>query len=75
MDHANTKIEYSSAASQPLSVTYRGHSERLFKRDFAGDFLDKYPDLNLIDYGFVYNRDMNLIRDDANWSFSRNKYN
>jgi spore coat polysaccharide biosynthesis protein SpsF len=51
----------------PMSVSYRGHQERLFKRDFAGEMLDKYPDLTLVDYGFVYHRDNNFPQDDTTW--------
>lgn len=40
----------------PTEVNYRGHTERLFKRDFAGDLIDSYG-LNLVDYGFWYRRD------------------
>jgi len=41
----------------PQEVPYRGIKERLFKRDFAGELLDKFPDLELVDYGFEYSRD------------------
>lgn len=51
----------------PVAVKYRGHSERLFKRDFAGEMLDMYPDLKLVDYGFVYRRDVNFRQDDITW--------
>lgn len=51
----------------PVSVNYRGHADRLFKRDFAGEMLDRYPDLRLVDYGFVYHRDANFPIDDTNW--------
>ena len=51
----------------PTEVTYRGHAERLFKRDFAGEMLDKYPSLALQDYGFVYHRDNNFLQDDITW--------
>ena len=51
----------------PVEVTYRGHGGRLFKRDFAGDLLDKFKDLRLRDYGFVYRRDRNFPQDDLNW--------
>jgi spore coat polysaccharide biosynthesis protein SpsF len=51
----------------PVEVSYRGHSERLFKRDFAGEMLDKYPDLQLLDYGFAYHRDNNFPSDDLTW--------
>ena len=33
----------------PVEVVYRGHSGKLFKRDFAGIMLDVYPDLRLVD--------------------------
>jgi spore coat polysaccharide biosynthesis protein SpsF len=51
----------------PIEITYRGHADRLFKRDFAGEMLDKYPDLRLVDYGFVYHRDPVFPDDDINW--------
>lgn len=51
----------------PIALSYRGHSDRLFKRDFAGDLLEMY-NLKLVDYGFVYHRDRNyLSQDDMNW--------
>ena len=58
-------IEYYNPT--PVTIEYRGHSERLFKRDFAGDLMDMYPDLRLINYGFVYHRDNNFHLDDLNW--------
>jgi len=51
----------------PLSIPYRGHKNRLFKRDFAGELLDRYTDLKLIDYGFAYRRDNYHEYDDFNW--------
>lgn len=51
----------------PVEVNYRGNEGKLFKRDFAGEILDKFPDLKLIDYGFVYHRDANFPQDDTNW--------
>ena len=51
----------------PISVMYRGHKDRLFKRDFAGELLDKFPDLFLIDYGFSYHRDKSFPQDDITW--------
>lgn len=50
----------------PVMVNYRGHQNRLFKRDFAGEIIDKYH-AKLIDYGFVYHRDNNFPQDDFNW--------
>ncbi|BCS89182.1 pseudaminic acid biosynthesis-associated methylase [Pseudodesulfovibrio sediminis] len=51
----------------PVMVTYRGHENRLFKRDFAGEILDLYPDLSLVDYGFFYSRDPRYGLTDTNY--------
>lgn len=51
----------------PVEVPYRGHSGKLFKRDFAGELLDRYPDLKLVDYGFAYHRDPVFAQDDMTW--------
>lgn len=51
----------------PVAIQYRGHTDRLFKRDFAGEMLDKYTDLTLIDYGFSYRRDPAFPQDDITW--------
>ena len=51
----------------PIEVEYRGHKGKLFKRDFAGEMLDIYPDLKLVDYGFVYHRDNHFPQDDDTW--------
>lgn len=51
----------------PMTVTYRGHAERLFKRDFAGEMLDRFPDLALVKYGFAYHRDPVFPQDDITW--------
>ena len=51
----------------PVNISYRGYNDRLFKRDFAGEMLDKYSDLELVDYGFLYHRDKYFEQDDINW--------
>jgi spore coat polysaccharide biosynthesis protein SpsF len=51
----------------PVTISYRGHTDRLFKRDFAGELLEKYPDLKLVDYGFSYKRDIAFPQDDITW--------
>lgn len=51
----------------PMTVSYRGHSERLFKRDFAGEFMIAYPEFHLVDYGFLYRRDPVFPQDDITW--------
>ncbi len=51
---------------QPVEINYRGHSGRLFKRDFADEILKQYSDLKLVNYGFFYHNDEN-INEDTNW--------
>lgn len=51
----------------PVSIPYRGHVDRLFKRDFAGELMSKYPILQLVDYGFVYHGDSLFPQDDITW--------
>jgi spore coat polysaccharide biosynthesis protein SpsF len=51
----------------PVTVEYRGHAERLYKRDFAGEMMAKYPSLELLDYGFAYRRDRAFPQDDITW--------
>ena len=50
----------------PVTVNYRGNTDRLFKRDFAGEMMDRFG-LRLVDYGFVYRRDNYFPQDDTNW--------
>jgi len=50
----------------PVEVNYRGHRNRLFKRDFAGEILDRFTNLTLVDYGFAYHRDR-FPQDDITW--------
>ena len=51
----------------PVSINYRGHTDKLFKRDFAGEIMDMYPNLKLVDYGFIYHRDDAFPQDDITW--------
>lgn len=51
----------------PVEVTYRGHTGKLFKRDFAGDMLARFPDLRLAGYGFCYRHDPVFPMDDITW--------
>ena len=50
----------------PVSIEYRGHKDKLFKRDFAGEMIEKY-NLKLINYGFNYRLDSSLTKDDGTW--------
>jgi pseudaminic acid biosynthesis-associated methylase len=51
----------------PVTIDYRGHSDKLFKRDFAGEFLNKFRDTKLVDYGFSYRNDPVFPQDDITW--------
>jgi spore coat polysaccharide biosynthesis protein SpsF len=48
-------------------INYRGNENKLFKRDFCGEIMTKFPELKLIDYGFVYYRDTLFPQDDISW--------
>ena len=51
----------------PQAIDYRGHSDKLFKRDFAGELMDSF-NLKLVKYGFSYHREESLYhQDDASW--------
>jgi pseudaminic acid biosynthesis-associated methylase len=52
--------------SFPASVDYRGEKERLFKRDFAGEFMDQHSEFELQDYGFHYRKGA-YFGDDQTW--------
>lgn len=58
-------IEYYNPS--PVTIPYRGHTDRLFKRDFAGEMMRAHPGLKLADYGFVYHGDLNFPQDDLTW--------
>ena len=51
----------------PLEVEYRGNKNVLFKRDFCGEIMEIYPDLELVDYGFIYHNDNNFALDDMTY--------
>jgi pseudaminic acid biosynthesis-associated methylase len=56
-------IEYFS--DKPEMIPYRGHDDRLFKRDFGGLWLDSFPDLRVVAYGFAWKRVTGL--DNLTW--------
>lgn len=55
----------------PVAIGYRGHIDRLFKRDFAGEIMTMFPEMKLIDYGFSYHKDPNFPQDDITWFLMR----
>jgi spore coat polysaccharide biosynthesis protein SpsF len=56
-------VEYFSDREE--EVPYRGNREALFKRDFGGFWLDNFPDLRVLDYGFAWRRATGL--DNSTW--------
>jgi len=56
-------IEYFS--HEPQQVTYRGKEGYLFKRDFGKFYLEQYPALRVVDYGFLW-QPLDSS-DDSNW--------
>jgi pseudaminic acid biosynthesis-associated methylase len=51
----------------PVAIPYRGHENRLFKRDFASELWSQYPSLRLVDYGFIWSKDPVAPKDDTTW--------
>ncbi len=51
----------------PIEIPYRGHAGKLFKRDFAGEFMERFGSVRLLKYGFVYHRDPQFPQDDITW--------
>lgn len=51
----------------PVEVPYRGHARKLFKRDFAGEFLELHSEFKLQNYGFFYHNDPFFSVSDFTW--------
>tara|TARA_X000000368_G_scaffold406338_1_gene384463 strand:+ start:325 stop:930 length:606 start_codon:yes stop_codon:yes gene_type:complete len=53
----------------PIKLDYHGYKNKLFKRDFAKELWDKFPKLNLVNYGFHWKEDpyQKNNYDNANW--------
>jgi spore coat polysaccharide biosynthesis protein SpsF len=56
-------VEYFSPREE--TIPYRGHDRALFKRDFGGFYLDHFPELRVVDYGFDWKRVTGM--DDLIW--------
>lgn len=59
---------------KPVSIEYRWYNDKLFKRDFCWDILNKYPDLELKSYWFNYHWDNNFQQDDITWFLLEKKH-
>ena len=56
----------------PIKIDYRRYKNVLFKRDFAGEFIDKFKKIKLVDYGFIYHGDK-FSQDDITWFLLQKK--
>ena len=52
---------------EPVMIKYRGTYDKLYKRDFAGEILEYFPNVELRDYGFSYHKDTSFPQDDITW--------
>ncbi len=50
---------------RPETLTYRGNEGLLFRNDFGSVYMDRHPELKLVDYGFFWKRATGL--DDTTW--------
>lgn len=49
-------------------IPYRGYDDRIFRKDWAKEFMELYPDVELVDYNFYYHGDRNpYIEEDTYW--------
>jgi spore coat polysaccharide biosynthesis protein SpsF len=55
--------EYFSPKAE--AIRYRGEDDLLFRNDFGSLYLDMFPDLQLVDYGFFWRR--TTVMDDCTW--------
>jgi len=51
----------------PVEIEYRGQKGLLWKRDFAGEMMERFPDLKLVEYGFIYDKDPIAPQDNITW--------
>lgn len=51
-------------------VSYRGHDSLMFRGDYGAFYLDNFPDLELVDYGFFWHR-ANGFSDGTWWVFRK----
>jgi spore coat polysaccharide biosynthesis protein SpsF len=63
------KYIYMSTYYNPylVPVNYRGHKNKLYQNDYAGEFLTIYKNYKLVDYGFNYHLDKKSMQDDSTW--------
>ncbi|MCF8473595.1 MAG: methyltransferase domain-containing protein [Emcibacter sp.] len=56
---------YEYFSDKPEMIDYRGHGDKLFKRDFGSFWLENFPDLKCLGYGFEWKAMTGM--DNATW--------
>jgi len=56
---------YEYFSDKPETIAYRGHGDKLFKRDFGSFWLDNFSDLKCLGYGFEWKPMTGM--DNATW--------
>lgn len=56
---------YEYFSDQPETIEYRGHGDKLFKRDYGSFWLENFPDLKCLGYGFEWKHMTGM--DNATW--------
>ena len=51
----------------PRIIPYHDHDDALWARGFAGEMMQQYPNLEVIDYGFAWRGDRLAPQDDVTW--------
>lgn len=62
-------IEYFSHT--PVEVPYRGRRQLLFKRDFGACYLERFPALRWVDYGFLWQQEFRIFDNLTWWLFEK----
>lgn len=56
---------YEYFSDKPEIIQYRGHGDKLFKRDYGAFWLENFPDLKCLGYGFEWRHMTGM--DNATW--------
>lgn len=51
----------------PIGIDYRGNKNKLFKRDFADEFLSEHKNFTLLNYAFHYKKHNQFSQDNITW--------
>ena len=58
-------------SDKPEAIAYRGHTNKLFKRDFGALWTEYFSNLELVDYGFIWKGAG--AQDNSNWWLHRKR--